>query len=142
MEDPWRNLHTRVPEGPFKGLYTTEVKGEFIRTLASAIKQHEERGTRILFYPHCPACYLFSTMRPATPNLWGTCPETAMSYCTDYLKLPASPRIVAHIKRLPRWSQGALSYEDDSGSTFATLAKQDHHAVVQSSDFIVYEMNK
>jgi hypothetical protein len=57
-------------EGPFRGIATRETKFTILTKLAADLPKVENPDGRILCYPHFTACYLMTSMRPASPYPW------------------------------------------------------------------------
>ena len=63
------DLTAKVMEGPYRGLYTTPEKREFLRQLAADIRTYN-RGERALFIYDLPAGYLMAYRRPLATSPW------------------------------------------------------------------------
>lgn len=84
FEDPIFTLDHRVNSGPYKGLTTSKKKAQLLESMQTQVRSLENSSGRILFYPHFPAGYLMTQMRPALPTTWG-CMGVPPSICMSYL---------------------------------------------------------
>lgn len=80
------NLDSQVEEGPYKGLYTTRFKREYLKKISYDLKMVAKPDRHVLFYFQFPAGYLLSEMKPSTPSLWTTCIRADRSECIEYYK--------------------------------------------------------
>ena len=64
------DLTARVTEGPYKGLYTSPAKKEFLHTLSEDIRTYGGRAERALFVYDLPVGYLIANRRPLATSPW------------------------------------------------------------------------
>lgn len=69
-DDPIRFLTARVPDGPYRGMITSETRLRFLQSMQSDVKHYDVKGGSVLFYDDFPAGYLMTRMRPAAPTVW------------------------------------------------------------------------
>ena len=67
---PVWHLTSRVREGPYLGMLTTQTRQMLLQNLSTDIREFSTPSDTVLFYPLFSAGYLFSSMRPATPTVW------------------------------------------------------------------------
>ncbi len=84
FEDPLRQLTQRVRTGPFRGLYTTPAKVNYIQTAEELVKPYTQPPGRILFYPTFPAGYLMTRRAPGINTTWG-CMGLKKEVCESYV---------------------------------------------------------
>ncbi len=101
MDDPLKTLKSPIQNGIFKGLYTSERKKQYWTEMSRLLEKDRERDTgRIAFYPHFPAGYLMTKMRPGTYTVWGGCPE-GMGKCVESFKSKSqAPDVFVQVKSL------------------------------------------
>ena len=68
-DGPRHQLTAKVTEGPYKGLYTTPDKREFLRTMTADIRRYVH-GDRALFVYDLPIGYLIANRRPLVSSSW------------------------------------------------------------------------
>jgi hypothetical protein len=64
------DLPVRMESGPFRGLWTTDFKAQYIEDIQKDVGHLARRGGRALFYFDFPAGYLMTAMRPAAASAW------------------------------------------------------------------------
>ena len=68
-DGPRPALTAKVTEGPYKGLYTTNSKREFLRTMTGDVQRYSH-GDRVLFVYDLPIGYLIANRRPLVASTW------------------------------------------------------------------------
>lgn len=84
-DEPVNQLDYQVKTGPYKGLYTTNRKGQYLAELESVMSELNEQGRTALVLYHCNYAYLFLDMMPKTPTVWGLYPMDGMDNQQNYL---------------------------------------------------------
>lgn len=69
-ESPSKDLIVKVAEGPFKGLYTTAEKKEYLHQVSQDILTSLDSKGPLLIYPNFTAGYLIAGVPPATGVIW------------------------------------------------------------------------
>ncbi len=78
-------LSVKMETGPYKGLYTTDSKHDFLLELESVLNNLEEPGKTEMVLYHCTFAYLYLDMFPTTPTSWGLYPMNGMDNQQIYL---------------------------------------------------------
>jgi hypothetical protein len=92
-----QTLSTRIPGGPFAGLYTTRSKARYEEQLRADVVAFVPRDRCVLFFNDFPAPYLMTSARPAAQALW-------LSRSDDMLRPRANPIV--------RWWESTGRYPD------------------------------
>jgi hypothetical protein len=69
-EHPLTSYRFTVRAGPFRDIAASEGDFAFLTSLAGDLPKVVNPNGKILCYPHFPACYLMTSMRPASPHCW------------------------------------------------------------------------
>jgi hypothetical protein len=69
-EYPLFSFRFTLEAGPFRGISTSQNNFTFLTNLASDLPKLVNPDGKILCYPHFAACYLMTSMRPASPDCW------------------------------------------------------------------------
>ncbi len=94
MDDPLRHLRERIPQGVYRGLFTTALKKSYLESITQDVRLFGAGATSIVFQPHFPAGYLLSKLRPAAPSVWGSCPTALSDKCREYFATRAGERAI------------------------------------------------
>jgi hypothetical protein len=87
-DDALARLDTRMTDGPWRGIATTQAKALHVQAVHDGIRAYENDTQRVMFLTHFPAGYLMTRMRPAASSVWAlTCPgEPTWEFCADALE--------------------------------------------------------
>lgn len=130
-------LTARMEIGPFKGLYTTPEKRDYLRQLDVHLSHSLGTAKKILFYPHFPAGYLMTELRPVSPVVWETCPSPLLSRCREYFdKHVQTGDIIVRVNRLYHSKEKIVSDIPGSHAFDPILMKAS--LIWENSDFAVY----
>lgn len=69
-DDKISDLRVKIENGPYKELYTSEEKNNYIKNMQDDIDKYLQLNDKILFYDNFPAGYLFNNTRAATNTVW------------------------------------------------------------------------
>ncbi|WP_284643854.1 hypothetical protein [Paenibacillus silviterrae] len=108
-------LTRKVDFGPYKGIYSTDKKYDFMKNLTKDISRYPT-DMKILFYDYFPAGYLFSTRIPAANTTWlismKSYPKIKKSFNVSYYNdMATNPAIVVRMKKIPFTSVEALDLD-------------------------------
>ncbi|KZE64098.1 hypothetical protein AWM68_13410 [Fictibacillus phosphorivorans] len=93
-------LTNKVESGPYKGLFTSKTKSEFMETLRKDMNLYAKGSKTIFFYNHFPAGYLFSDIKPAGNTIWIFYYSKNRYIHADYLEKNGEPDTVIRMKVL------------------------------------------
>ncbi len=135
-------LDSRVKHGPYKGLYTSREKNEYLVNLSQRINQFSKPGDRILFYDRFPAGYLFSSLKPATNTTWmfPGIPLRRQTTIDYYEKNNIEPDVVFRMKKIFYMKNviEKLSYpENDLLNNF--IEDSNYQIVLSSEDYTIFQ---
>ncbi len=140
MDDSLGELTEPVKQGPYKGLYTTPRKHEFLMQLSRDLETARNVGGKaILFQPHFPAGYLLTQLKPAALSVWATCPDALARRCYAYYQLRSqSGALVVHLKETPnhKWRTGRSRLPERS--PLLEMLEKSHYAVVKRTQYGIY----
>jgi hypothetical protein len=83
-DQPIAVLDTRVPLGPYRGLYTTAARANEIVEVTQVMRQFEDRTARVFSYFDFPAGYLTTRMGVAMPSAWTDARLQPSPFMMDY----------------------------------------------------------
>ena len=69
-DSPIAMLNTRIAQGAWKGVYTTEGKARFVEGFINDLRAQRGKAETVMFTDYFPGGYLLSDLRPRTPALW------------------------------------------------------------------------
>jgi hypothetical protein len=105
LDDPLPQLRSRVDAGPFRGLYTTRWKKEYLATFSEDLARVERPGRSVLIYNEFSAGYLLTRMRPAARTVWVLSlqhyPRQKRSLLVEYCSSRRPPDVVVRMKTTP-----------------------------------------
>ncbi|MEW6685272.1 MAG: hypothetical protein AB1393_03585 [Candidatus Edwardsbacteria bacterium] len=143
-DDNIQDLKTKVESGPFRGLYTSKEKNDYLTVLCDDIKAVSRPGDKILFYDRFPAGYLLTSMLPATNTVW----LQPISYFPNlkrqdvinyYQKNNIEPDLVVRMKKVfySKMSTDYLSYPSQD-SLNSMIESNRYQAIVLREDYTIY----
>ncbi len=130
MDEKPSLLKYRVTSGPFKGLMTSKYKVDFISSLSQDVLEYQNKNGRILFFPHFPAGYLISNMKPAFPLTWG-CLTLPSSLCTNYFLEKNNSHDIAF------WVKEVYFYPGRKYEFSIDQFKEQYDAVIDRLPFVI-----
>jgi hypothetical protein len=74
-EGDYSRLSAKIEDGPYKGLYTTVNKKQYLDSIIQDFDKFRLEEGKVLFFDFFPAGYLFTTMKPASNAVWLLSPE-------------------------------------------------------------------
>ena len=69
-DHPYWTLTAQVRTGPFRGLWTTPKRRDFVEIMHADVVEHSRGGGFVLFLPDMNSAYLSANARPAIPEVW------------------------------------------------------------------------
>ncbi|MBM7661691.1 hypothetical protein JOC85_002494 [Bacillus mesophilus] len=112
-DEPIKELTAKVEFGPYKGLYTTKEKRDFLQTFSTDILSFSKHKS-IFFYSHIPGGYLFSTSKPAGNTLWVFTYTKDFSVYSDYFYDYPKPEVVFRMKFMIAEDFLPITYQKDN----------------------------
>ncbi len=109
QDDSISELTQTVESGPFKHLKTTPEKFQYLTEIQTALTKAAASKKTISFYPHFPAGYLLTQLRPQTRSLYESCNPYLNAECLE----PKNSDLVILV--------GKLFYTKDRTEVFASL---------------------
>ena len=74
-EGSYVELSERIEYGPYRGLYTSLEKKQYLESIIQDFSKFETDQGKVLFFDFFPAGYLFTTMKPASNLVWTPTPQ-------------------------------------------------------------------
>jgi hypothetical protein len=142
-ESPPSELTVKVVEGPFKGLYTSPEKKEYLDQVSQDILTSLDSKGPLLIYPNFTAGYLIAGVPPASGVIWYQNPKGGadeiwakaykkeMDINSRFLKMKwwySSPRVKHKTQLIP-------------GSPMTQLIEQHHRLLKDTPSFTLYKTN-
>lgn len=133
-----KDMSVRLSQGPYLGIRTSPEKAEYYNELSQTILKYENKNGRLLVLPHLPAAYLFTQMKPATLNVWGSCSNAAPTDCENYFKYVYTPlNITVKMKYLLMTKDVKLDFTKDI-SPLDSLVFERQMQKEETKHFVVY----
>jgi hypothetical protein len=142
-----QNLNSKIDEGPFAGLYTTQEKKDYLTELSSQLKAVARPDEKVVFYHNnFPAGYLITSMRSAiNVSFWGD-PKyytgEVRKLIISYLRkqLEENNVIAVKMERLLLWEYTSRKNpENDFVSQI--IVESTPVKIVDSENFQIYRLN-
>jgi len=119
---PLGELTQRVPDGPFAGIWTTPSKASFIQDLEGDVRTFGSGKKSILFYDLFSAGYLFSALKPTTPEIAlkpvAMGPYNRMAFVDYYKKPENDPDLVFEFFSIPITPSFDLTFNSPTENRF------------------------
>ncbi|MFC7371374.1 hypothetical protein ACFQPF_06780 [Fictibacillus iocasae] len=136
-DQPIHQLTQKVEDGPYKGLYTSEEKMTFMKTLSKDLDTFSKKGETIFYYNHFPAGYLFSDRKPAGNTIWIFYYSINREIHSDYLAENGLPDTVIRMKYLVDAGLTPMRYykSDDLNN----LVKKEYDVVHENAYYEIFK---
>lgn len=142
-DDKISELSTKVDFGPYKGLYTTREKSDYMNSLLEDMKVLGKTNYKVLIYDYFPGGYLFTSMRPATSTLWlrskADKPKIDRDSTVDYYaRNNFEPDIVFKIEKLFVKKNEIWDLEYPVDDSLDNFVKNRYEEVLSRDNYTVY----
>lgn len=113
-------LNSKITEGPYKGIYTTADKKEYLEDLNRLMGELTVKDKSCMVLYHSSFAYLMLDMRPATPTTWGIYPhiDNQNSYLQYFSIRPENIPQVIYIVNVPEIYQ--TDFQNEENYSFCT----------------------
>ena len=138
-------LETRIESGPYKGLYTTAAKAEFLTKITKAVREASyNKESTILFYDRFPAGYLLTNANPYTPTIWMfqqrkyNPPLNRKLFIRYYAKKNKLPTIIVRMKKVYYSSQETDILSYTNADEFDKFVQSHYKFCLNDDNFEIY----
>ncbi len=129
-------LTQKIEAGPFKGLYTTAEKYEYLTEITSDIRKLENLKGKIVFYEF-PAGYLLTEMRAGVNSAWLRTESTGKRFYVKYFREHASPEdLIFAIRLIDHGYLSPIEYSPDD--PFLNEVKKSRRLVLSKPRYDVF----
>jgi hypothetical protein len=128
-----------VEAGPYKGLYTSEGKAEFIEMFTNDVKQFVGETDTVLYYDTFPSGYLFSLNKPAANTLWlfnyNYYPNMDRTLNFDYYKNNPEPTVIFNNRKIFKRTNSHRMLFYNENDPFLELINSGKYKKVHNNQF-------
>lgn len=148
LEADIQHLNNKIDSGPFRGLYTTKEKKDYLAELSAQLKAVSRPSQKVLFYNNnFPAGYLMTSMRSAINVSFWVDPKNytreVRKLIISYLQkqLDKNNVIAVRIERLILWE---YTTRNPSESDFVSqiIMESMPEKIADRKNFQIYRLNK
>lgn len=138
-DDKITELNTRIKFGPYKGLYTTREKKEYLYDLSSDLALVTQPDKKILFYNDFATGFLLTPMSPATNTVWLHPTINRQSIINYYQKNNAEPDIAVRMKEI-LWKNTTWKLNHPKNDPVDNLiTSSEYEKIVSKKNYDIYQ---
>ncbi len=132
-------LTYRVQQGPYRGLFTSREKLDYLNAVTADIRRFENQAGYVFFYDF-PAGYLLTEMRVGSSSSWVRPVSRAKQYYIDYYQHHLSPQnVVFLMKRLQHGYPSPVLYPP--GDPVREYIWQSHQPIKETEAYSVWKVS-